>query len=106
MPSGLAYTGYILCLIGGIVLIIQGAVGFLSAFVSPFMGRPFLDSLGSFASNFLTMILGFIAMIGSRYVGFLWWAVGLLVIGLIGTGLGGLLVLVGAILGLVHTLSK
>jgi hypothetical protein len=54
----------------------------------------------------VTIACGIIAMVGARYASTLIWAVVLLVVGLVGGGLGGLLVLLGAILGLVTVLAK
>jgi hypothetical protein len=105
MPKGLAYTGYILALIGGIILIITGILGLLRiAFTTPL--ATILEPLGALMRDAFTLILGIIATIGARYVDYLGWAIGLIIIGLIASGLGGALVLVGGILGLVHYLNK
>jgi hypothetical protein len=104
MPKGLAYTGYILALIGGIILIITGALGFLGvAFIIIATG---LERLGTMGRDVFTIILGILAIVGARYTDTLGWSIGLIIIGLVASGLGGVLVLVGGILGLVYRLSK
>ena len=104
MPKGLAYTGYILALIGGIILIITGALGFLGvAFTIIGTG---LERLGTLGRDVFTIILGILAIVGARYTDTLGWSIGLMIIGLVASGLGGVLVLVGGILGLVYRLSK
>ncbi len=101
MPRGLAYTGYILALIGGIILIIVGGLRFLGQSIAVFASG--LDILGPLVSDAFTVILGIIATIGARHCDYLGWAIGLIIIGLITLGsFGGLLILVGGILGLVQ----
>ncbi len=100
MPRGLAYTGYVLALIGGIILIITGGLQFLGQSIAIFASG--LDILGPLARDAFTIILGIVAIMGARYCDYLGWGIGLLIIGLIASGIGGALVLVGGILGLVH----
>lgn len=105
MPKGLAFTGYILAMIGGIILIIFGGIDMLGAII----GLPrftALEGIGAFGRGFLTLILGVVATIGARYCDLLGWGIALIIIGLIAGGIGGVLVLVGGILGLVYRLSK
>jgi hypothetical protein len=104
MPKGLAYTGYILALIGGIILIITGGLRFLGQSISIFGSG--LDVLGPLSRDAFTVILGIIAMIGARYADYLGWAIGLIIIGLVASGLGGLLVLIGGILGLIYRTTR
>lgn len=106
MPlRGLAYTAYLIALIGGIILIITGAIDFLQVGFT----LTFASGLGYFGPLFrdaFTIILGIIATIGARYTYYLGWAIGLIIIGLIASGLGGLLVLVGGILGLIYRSTR
>ena len=105
MPTGLGYTAYLLALIGGIILIITGAISFLSTgFTLNFASG--LDYFGPLARDTFTIILGIIATIGARYTHYLGWAIGLIIIGLIASGIGGLLILVGGILGLIYRSTK
>jgi hypothetical protein len=74
--------------------------------VLSFLGIAFMSfgmtGLGLFASfgAILGIILGIVAIFGSKHVTELVWAIVLIVIGFVGGGIGGLLVLVGGILGL------
>ncbi len=51
--------------------------------------------------DILALILGVVAIIGSKRATELIWAIVLIIIGFIGSGVGGLLVLIGGILGLI-----
>lgn len=105
MPRGLAFTGYLLALIGGIIMIVTGGLGMLGI-VLRLLSATALQSVGAFGRDFVTFILGIIATIGARYCDYLWWGIGLIIIGLVGGDLGGVLVMVGGILGLVHRLNR
>ena len=102
VPRGLAYTAYILGLIGGIILIISAFIDFLSVgFTFNFASG--LNYFGPLFTAAFRVILGIVATIGSRYIDYLGWAIGLTIIGLITIGtLGGILILVSGILGLVY----
>jgi len=95
---------YVLALVGGVLLIIFGLLSLLSIALG---GLSFLYwSVYSFAYSGIVMIIcGVIAVIGARSITTLLWAVVLIVVGLIGGGLGGLLVLLGAIIGLIIALT-
>jgi hypothetical protein len=54
----------------------------------------------------VSLIIGVVSIIGSRYVGTLVWAIVLLVLGILATGIGGVLVILGALLGLISVLIK
>jgi hypothetical protein len=101
--NSLAYAGYILVLIGGVLLVIFGLLGLLGTVLIPFSP---LYYIGVAAHGLITLIIGIIAIIGSRYVGTLLWAIILLFLGIVATGIGGTLIFVGALLGLVSTLIK
>lgn len=103
----LAYTGRILVLVGGILMVIFGALSlFELVFTIPF--RSPLEDLNILSRGFgiITLILGIVSIIGSKYSNRLEWAIILIIIGYVGGGLGGLLVLIGGILGLVSVLIK
>lgn len=76
-------------------------VGLLSLvrYAVPF---PFESPIGGFfGSGIITIILGVVAVIGSKRVSELIWAIVLIIVGFVGGGwIGGLLVLVGGVLGL------
>lgn len=101
--SGTAVSGsaYYLALIGGALMILLGLLGVLVRFGA------FIFSWGFAYSGVVTLVMGIIAIIGARKVNTLAWAIALIIVGLIGGGVGGLLVLVGAIIGLVDvTITK
>jgi len=78
-------------------MVILGVLGMLSFAVM----MPFASPIGGFfGSGIVTMILGIVAIVLSKRVSELLWAVVLIVIGFLGGGIGGLLVLIGGILGL------
>lgn len=56
---------------------------------------------GYFRSGIITLILGIVAIVGSKKANQLLWAIVLIVVGYLGGGIGGLLVMVGGILGLI-----
>ena len=99
--STLAYAGYILVLLGGILLIIFGFLGLLGTILITFSP---LYYIGVSVQGLVTLIIGIICVVGSKYVGTLVWAIVLLVLGIVATGIGGTLVILGALLGLVSAL--
>ena len=90
--------GYILALIGAILIII---LSLLSIIGSPFLAFSALGMAGVLASGIVGLIIGVICAIGAKYVGHLGWAIVLLILGIIAGGIGGLLVVLGALIGLV-----
>jgi hypothetical protein len=56
--------------------------------------------------SIVAIVIGVICIIGSRSVGTLVWAIVLLVLGIVAGGIGGALVILGAILGLISILVK
>jgi len=104
--SSLAYIGYILALLGGIVLILFGLLDLLGVASRLFRDVSLLWILSSTVSSLVRIVLGVICIIGSRFVSKLIWAIILLILGVIAGTLGGSLVAIGAILGLVSILLK
>jgi hypothetical protein len=101
----LAYAGYIIALVGGILLLIGGVIGF---FLSPFRLLIQLSVLGfleSWIGSIFAIVVGIIAMVGAKYVSRLDWGITLLILGAIVGGAGGL-VFLGAILGLISRIWK
>ena len=94
--TSLGRVAYLLVLVGGILMILLSALSFLGMAFMPF------GMLGLFASfgAIFGIMLGIVAIYGSKRVTELLWAIILIVVGLVGGGIGGLLVLVGGILGL------
>src|SRR4030067_3196942 len=99
--NSLAYAGYILLLLGGVLLVIFGLLGLFGTVLIPFSP---LYYIGVSVHGLVTLIIGVICVIGSKYVGTLVWAILLLVLVILATGAGGTLVILGALLGLVSAL--
>ena len=102
----LPYIGYILALIGGIIIILFGLLDLLEV-----GGRIFRDiSLLSFLSGttraLFQIIIGIVCTVGSKFVSKLVWATVLLILGIVAGTIGGTLVAIGAILGIVAQLLK
>lgn len=97
--TSLGRVAYLLVLIGGILMILLSVLSFLGM---AFMSFGMMPGLGLFASfgAIVGIILGIVAIFGSKHVTELLWAIILIVVGLVGGGIGGLLVLVGGIIGL------
>lgn len=102
MASSLAYAGYILALIGGIIIVISGILEILG---TPFLAFSALGALGNLAIGVVHVILGIICIAGSKFVGHLGWAIVLLILGIVAGGIGGVLVIIGALLGLLARLT-
>jgi len=97
-----AYLGrlaYILALIGGVILVIQGLLSFVGMAFMMLMPSV-LGSLGGAFWGIIEIILGIVAIYGAKRATDLTWDIVLIVVGLIGGGLGGVLVLIGGIVGL------
>ena len=101
--NSLVYAGYILVLLGGILLVIFGLLGLLGTVLIPFSP---LYYIGASVHGLVTLIIGVICVIGSKYVARLEWAIILLVLGIVATGIGGTLVILGALLGLISALMS
>ena len=92
-----AKAGYVLALVGGLVIIVLS----LAAILHFPLSLPFTSPLaGYFGIGIITLILGIVAVIGSKRVNELLWAIALMAIGFLGGGVGGLLALIGGLLGL------
>ena len=100
-----AYWGYILALIGGILIIVFGLLGLIgNSLGSAF--SPAGHYLSGAMYSIVAIIIGVICAIGSKSVGTLVWAIVLLVLGIVSGGIGGALVILGALLGLVSIFAK
>ena len=100
-----AYWGYILALIGGIIIIVFGLLGL----IGNYLGSAFSPAgyyLSGTIYSIVAIIIGVICVIGSRSVGTLVWAIVLIVLGIISGGIGGALVIIGALLGLLTIFAK
>ncbi len=99
----ISYIGYILVLIGGVLLILFGLLGLVGIVLIPFS---MLFFAGVVAHGLITLIIGVISVIGSKYVARLDWAIILLILGIVASGLGGALIILGSLLGLVSNLTR
>ena len=98
--TSVSQIAYYLALIGGILMIVFGLLGFFGSF------GDYYFHWGFTYGGIVTLIMGIVAIVGARSASTLVWAIVLIIVGLIGGGLGGLLVLLGGIIGLVAALSK
>ena len=94
---------YFLAIIGGILLVLFGLIELIG-----FRGLSVLHfSFYAFEySGIVAIICGVIAIIGAKSATTLVWAIILVIVGIIGTGLGGLLVILAGILGIIVVLTK
>ena len=98
--ASLGRLAYILALIGGVILVIQGLLSFVGMAFMMLMPSV-LGSLGGAFWGIIEIVLGIVAIYGAKRATDLTWDIVLIVVGVIGGGLGGVLVLIGGILGLV-----
>jgi MFS superfamily sulfate permease-like transporter len=89
--------GYVLALLGGIIII---ALGLASIARYPTI-LPFQVPLaGYFGIGVISLILGIVAVFGSKRVNELIWGVVLMAVGFLAGGIGGLLAILGGLVGL------
>ena len=93
----IARIGYILALLGGIIIIVLSVAALLSFPLYLSVHSPLA---GYFGIGVVTLVLGIVTVFGSRRVNELVWAIVLMVVGFLSGGIGGLLTLVGSLLGL------
>ena len=101
--SEISRVAYYLALIGGILLVIFGLlslIGYAFTYFGPFISFSFAYF------GIVAIICGIIAIIGSKSVTTIVWAIVLIIVGVIGGGLGGLLVILGGLIGLIAVLIK
>ena len=103
MASTLSYVGYVLALVGGIIIILLGVLDLLGSAFRLFSIPSFLRGT---AYALVHIVIGAACIIGSKYVSKLVWGILLLILGIIVGNIGGSLVIIGALLGLVSTLIK
>ena len=105
MKNRFAYWGYILALIGGILIIVFGFLGLIgNSLGSAYSPAGYYVSRAMY--SIVAIVIGAICVIGSKSVGTLVWAIVLLVLGIVSGGIGGVLVILGALLGLVSIFVK
>ncbi len=103
--STLSYVGYILVLIGGIIIVLFGFLDLLGMAVRIFRDVTVLSFLGGTVQALVQIVIGIVCIVGSRFVSNLVWAIILIVLGIV-AGTGGSIVVIGALLGLVSVLLR
>jgi hypothetical protein len=103
MANALIRVGYLLALIGGVIIIVFGLLGLLGVAFRIFSPLAFLSS-AVFAV--IEIVIGVVCVIGSKFVSRLDWAIILLILGIIAGSLGGTLVVLGALLGILSRIIK
>jgi chemotaxis signal transduction protein len=102
---GLRSIARVLILVGGVVLILGAILQIVDL-------RSFLDltpnvrSLGPLTGSIIWIIVGVFALIGASQVSSPVWTIILMVLGYLVGGLGGILIFIGALIGLVVALVK
>ena len=104
--STLAYVGFILALVGGIIVLLFGLLGLFEVGVRILRDISLLGFLSGTIRSLAQIVIGIVCIIGSRYVSSLVWAIVLLVLGIVAGTIGGTLIVIGALLGLVSVLIK
>jgi hypothetical protein len=110
--GSLGRLAYILALIGGLILVLQGLLSFVGMafllcddFLCPvqfdILGNGLTPSLGGSFWGIIILLLGIVAIYVAKRATKLTWDILLMVVGVFAGGLGGIVVLVGGIVGLV-----
>ena len=92
--------GYVLALVGGIIIIAFS----LAALANYPLSLPIQVPLAGYVGlGVVSLILGVVAVFGSKRINQLVWGIILMAVGFLTGGLGGLLALVGGLIGLLST---
>jgi hypothetical protein len=102
----LPYIGYVLVLVGGIIIILFGLLDLLEVGGHIFRDISLLSFLSGTTRALFQIAIGIVCTAGSKFVSKLVWAIVLLVLGIVAGTIGGTLVAIGAILGIVSLLLK
>ncbi len=102
----LSYVGYIIALTGGIIIILFGLLDLLEVGVRIFRDISLLSFLSGTTWALTQIGFGIVCTIGFKFLSNLFWAIALLVIGIVAGTFWGTLVVIGAILGIVSILLK
>jgi len=89
--------GYVLALVGGIVITVLSLLAILSF---PLYLPLRVPLSGYFGVGVISLILGVVAVFGSKRVNELIWGIVLMAVGFLVGGIGGLLALIGGLIGL------
>lgn len=89
--------GYVLALVGGLIIIVLS----LASLAHYPLYLPIQVPLSSYVGlGVISLILGVVAVFGSKRVNELVWGIVLMVVGFLAGGVGGLLALIGGLVGL------
>ena len=89
--------GHTLALFGGIIIVGLS----LAAMINYPVDLPIRSPMaGYFSLGVISLLLGIVAIFGSKRIDELVWGVGLMIIGFLSGGIGGLLTLIGGLVGL------
>ena len=95
----------VLVLVGGIVLLVTGLLQVLSGGVS-LLAESLLNGVGGVGEGMVKVVVGLIGLLAYRFLRSIAWTIVVLVLGIIAGGLGGVLLLLGAIVALVGTFVR
>lgn len=99
----LSYIGYVMALVGGILLVLFGSLGLIGSAFLIFSPVAFLSKT---VYSLMEIVIGIICIIGSKAVKNITWAIILLILGFVAGGIGGTLVVLGGLIGLLAKLVK
>jgi hypothetical protein len=89
--------GHVLALLGGIIIVVLS----LAALAHFPLQLPFNSPLaGYFGMGVISLILGIVAVFGSRRINELVWGIVVMAVGFLSGGIGGVLALIGGLVGL------
>jgi hypothetical protein len=91
----------LLFLLGGLILILGAVLQFAAGLSSLLNLAPQIPRFGSIIALLLAIVTGVVALAGIAHVSNPAWSVVLLVLGFLAWGLGGIIVIIGAIVALV-----
>ncbi len=89
--------GYIFALLGGIVVIALSLAAMIHYPLYPPVQVPLAGYVGI---DVISLILGVVAVVGSKRINELAWGIILMVVGFLTGGIGGLLTIIGGLIGL------
>ena len=95
----------VLVLVGGIILLVTGLVEVLSGGVS-LLAESVLNGVGGVGEGIVKVVVGLIGLLAYRFLKSLAWTIVVLILGIIAGGLGGVLLLLGAIVALMATFVR
>ncbi len=103
--TSLSQIAFYLVLIGGVLMAILGLLDLLEISIRvPYLYLSIISGLPR--GGIVMLVCGIIAIVGARSASKLFWAIIIIIVGIVGGGLGGLLVILGGIIGLIRSSTK